>query len=277
MDFKRIIRRFIKRDKPEAALLAGRSRNPALEKNLSVIRALGESRNPIALAPLVAQLLNEHDWNSHEAAAEALGNLGDPCAIPALMSVLRSNERQGGSEVARALGRIGAPALQPLLDALKATDDHVMRRAITHALIHMGSPAVEALIELVPVQGPVGDTAIIALGWIKDPRAVDPLLAILATSKDKSDIIEALGNIGDPRAIDPLIGLIDASGPYNHKRIIQAFYLIGDKRLLPVLQDLKKKYRNQSGEKDIQYWLNEAIDKIESPESHTNKFGLYGK
>src|SRR5450756_1043634 len=46
-----------------------------------------------------------------------------------------------------------------------------------------------------------------ALGELGDPRAVDPLLAILddKASPALAAATEALGRLGDPRAVDPLI------------------------------------------------------------------------
>jgi HEAT repeat protein len=240
------------------------SQSSILKIRLDAIRALGESGEPDALEPLVACL--DSDWVTHEAAAVALGKLRDPRAVPALLSVLRSDERQGGSEVARALGNIGVPALLPLLETLKSTNDHVMRRAITYALLYIGAPAVEALIELLPVNGPVAEISIRALGWINDPRAVDPLLAILNTSDEKLAIIDALGDIGDSRAIDPLIGLLNESGQYFRKEIIRALYFIGDPRVLPDLKQIAKGFQNKTGAEDIKYWFDLAIKKFEQQE-----------
>ena len=49
-----------------------------------------------------------------------------------------------------------------------------------------------------------------ALGEIKDPRAVEPLIAALKdTDKDvRQAAAEALGKIGDPRAVEPLIAAL---------------------------------------------------------------------
>lgn len=49
-----------------------------------------------------------------------------------------------------------------------------------------------------------------ALGEIRDPRAVDPLIAALndRNPEVREEAAEALGKIGDPRAVEPLTGLL---------------------------------------------------------------------
>jgi HEAT repeat protein len=241
-----------------------KSLSPVLEVRIDAIHALGESGDSKAVIPLT--LFLDRDWVTHEAAAEALGNLRNPKAIPALLAVLRSDERQGGVTVARALGKIGLPALQPLLEMLKSTDDHVMRRALTFALHSIGPPAVEALLDLISVEGPVAQCAIHALGWIKDPRAVEPLIAIINTSGEKSEIINALGHIADPRATNTLIGLLNKSNSFFYKNIFQALYYIGDRRALPVLKQIPEESLGTILFEDTNYWLKQAIEKLEQQE-----------
>lgn len=67
--------------------------------------------------------------------------------------------------------------------------------------------AIEILSET-PLRPAEAIPAIDALGESGDPRAVEPLIALLKRSNDlavKIHACDALGRIGDPRAIDPLI------------------------------------------------------------------------
>jgi len=56
--------------------------------------------------------------------------------------------------------------------------------------------------------------AVHALGRMRDPRAVDPLIAMLAKQDDpvKSTVLTALGRIGDARAREPLLMLVNSEG-----------------------------------------------------------------
>jgi HEAT repeat protein len=47
-----------------------------------------------------------------------------------------------------------------------------------------------------------------ALGEIRDPRAVEPLIAALREDKVRRDAVEALGQIGDARAVKPLVAAL---------------------------------------------------------------------
>jgi HEAT repeat protein len=68
------------------------------------------------------------------AAAEALGKIGDPQAVPALMEALKDRDEDVRKAVAEALGEIGDPQAVPaLLETLKDEDEDV-RWAATMAL-----------------------------------------------------------------------------------------------------------------------------------------------
>ncbi len=73
--------------------------------------------------------------------------------------------------------------------------------------------------------------AIDALGAAGDPRAVEPLIAALKSSKKlavKEHVIDALGRLGDPRAVEPLIAkLQDRSDDfYIRKKAARTLYVI---------------------------------------------------
>lgn len=61
--------------------------------------------------------------------------------------------------------------------------------------------------------GRVVNSAVWALGELRDPRAVEPILALLANSHKlghrdegvRGSAAEALGKLGDPRAYEPLL------------------------------------------------------------------------
>lgn len=108
---------------------------------MEAAKALSRSRDPRALAPLLA-VLADANRDVRWAAIEALGDLGDRRAVPALVEYLKRPEayRWGKRLAASALGAIGDPAaLEPLLGLL-ADEDPFVRRAAAMALLRLGDP-----------------------------------------------------------------------------------------------------------------------------------------
>jgi HEAT repeat protein len=79
---------------------------------------------------------------------EALGKIGDPQAVPALMEALKDRDERCAPGGGGALGKIGDPQAVPaLMEALKDRDENV-RRAAAEALGKIGDrQAVPALLE----------------------------------------------------------------------------------------------------------------------------------
>ena len=103
----------------------------------------------VAVPVLIALLKNEEDDGGRLAVARALGNFGPAAAsaLPALRETLRS-VGGGGWPAAEAIGKIGGPdAVPALVEALQSKDDQVRLTAI-QGLGNLGgaaAPAVEAL------------------------------------------------------------------------------------------------------------------------------------
>ena len=131
-----------------------------------------------AVGPLIGSL-NDQNGNVRQAAAEALGQIGDPRAVEPLIGVLKDENEKVRRATAEALSRIRDPlAVEPLIGVLKDNDRLVREDAVR------------------------------ALGQIGDPRAVEPLIAALHDHEEyvRADAARALGKIGDPHAVEPLIG-----------------------------------------------------------------------
>jgi HEAT repeat protein len=123
------------------------------------------------------RLLTSEDLNVQYDAVEALGELADPVSVPALIHVLTKDRYSAVRwKAAESLVKIGEPSVEPLIVALSDPDEDVRWKAA------------------------------IALGEIKDPRAIEPLLQLLTDSDNyvRSRAAYALGRIGQPSVI-PLI------------------------------------------------------------------------
>jgi HEAT repeat protein len=158
----------------------------ALERHSSTLlmEVLGRLRDPRAVAPLVAALTQENP-HIRQAAATALGLIGDPQAVRALIDSFRvesgdTEDITAWQDAAEALAHIGEPAVGPLIAAL-ADENWLVRTS-----------------------------SAIALGQLGDPRAVAPLIVLLGDREPqvRLDAAEALGKLGDEEALDPLVALL---------------------------------------------------------------------
>lgn len=173
---------------------------------------------------LIRILLDKDQNELQDAAASALGRLGDLRAVELLIRVLQEQVELRGV-AADALGKLGdLQAVEPLIDATKGRaclDD------IAKSLGILGdSRAVEPLIELLKENGSIRWEAIIALGKIKNIRAVEPLIAILKEGKnyyrDRELAAQALGKLGDLRAVEPLKACLDDKDSFVRQKAAES-------------------------------------------------------
>ncbi|MDP6380043.1 MAG: HEAT repeat domain-containing protein, partial [Phycisphaerae bacterium] len=121
-----------------------------------VMRGLGNFKDKRAVRALIEFLEDKNDWvNMRGIAAESLGRIGDPEAIPVLVDQLRDEKMKGPAAVvrissAKALGAIGtSAAVRPLIDVARGGGDIRVRRAVISALAKTKAP--EALPALMAV------------------------------------------------------------------------------------------------------------------------------
>jgi len=99
--------------------------------------ALGEVGDPSAIEPLGKALASDADSNVREAAAEALGDVGSPNAIPMLRGGLRDADSDVREAVVDALAGIGGPEAERVLRQALADSDEDVRDAAAAALAKM--------------------------------------------------------------------------------------------------------------------------------------------
>jgi HEAT repeat protein len=212
--------------------------SPDKSQREHVIAALGSLRAQEAITP-ISQILGDKSLGRRYVAAWALGEIGEPAGIPALLSALND-------------------------------DDSEVRKYATRALIKLNQSAVEPLIAYLATAPPQGGAgAIRALGDIADPRALGPLLAQVE-GVNREEVFLALGKLKDPRAEGALLkGLTDldwkarmkaamALGPVGstaavvplQKTLEDDVHVVREwsARSLEVITGQHLKYRNEKGE-----------------------------
>jgi HEAT repeat protein len=273
------------------------------------VKKLKETRN---VQGLILALKNKDPTVQYDA-AEALGDLGDNRAVEPLATALKNDEFSGVRwKAAEALSKIGAPAVEPLIRALSHDDDDVRwkaaialgeigdQRAVepliillcdedrfvkSHAALALGAigePAVTPLLRaLREGDGNIRWGAAIALGKIRDPRSIEPLIRALADKyenvraesasslaamgkpalgpllhflkfsdgPERLEVVAALGELQDTDAIQPLIQMLENAGDDERKAIADAL----DAILIPTIEPLVRKLRDGPPQKNEKF------------------------
>ncbi|MBI3945215.1 MAG: HEAT repeat domain-containing protein [Armatimonadetes bacterium] len=143
----------------------GRSQWPPTQE--AILGALGRLGGDVAYEQCATVLRGEHGFPVRQAAARALGQMGDRRAVPLLVEKLRDRESPVGQAAAEALGRLGDPQAVPALQACLSGD--ALARESIEALVSIGGPEARAALEQAARTGPgsVRPKAFEALGRIR--------------------------------------------------------------------------------------------------------------
>ncbi|NJP07360.1 MAG: hypothetical protein HC837_17920 [Chloroflexaceae bacterium] len=179
-----------------------------LESENAQIRAaaaktLGMIGSPLAVQSLLTAF-GDTDWSVHQAASEALVNIGEP-AIEALTEALFDRREHVSTHAAEALDRIGwipendetgaaywivkrgwqkcrqigVPAINPLIQTLAHWDKDIRQNAI-QLLSHFGEASFQPMLAAIKHNDPdVREAVIRSLAQTRDPRIVRPITAAL--------------------------------------------------------------------------------------------------
>ena len=198
----------------------------------TALTAIGE-----AAVPALGLCLEESDLTVQESAAAILSTIGDHRVLEPLIGALTSPDWVVRMHTAKALGRIGdGQAVEPLMpllhDKVKA-----VRVDAAGALASIGEAAVHVLIEaLAHPEWLVRLHAVEALGKIKSPDAIEPLLRLMFNDRDaaiRTDAARSLGDIGDSRACRFLLAAM--SDLELRLPAVEALGKIGDRAAVPAL------------------------------------------
>lgn len=150
------------------------------------------------------------DIEIKQVASWALGTLGGPQALAALLRALEAEESELSFEAAKSLASLATEDSLPRIRTIMMTGESPHSRAAAAYVLGMlgDKGSVDSLIEVLAGRDvpEVRSHAAEALGHISDKRAMDSLLSAL---NDEAEDVRfwsafALGEIGDPRAIPQL-------------------------------------------------------------------------
>ena len=201
--------------------------------------------------PLANELIDvwhnqDLDGNARCRVVKTLGEIGDPCAVPTLITLLKelsdlipklSKKRQSLlTHTIKALGAIRQPAevIIPALATLLQSDVPWVHKYAAGALKRIGVPnalrafdenidqistsAIPELLKLMRAKrAMVGDNIATTLGKLGGSAIVPKLIAVINDAninhKDRCDVVQALGATGDKAVVPALIQLLTNESP----------------------------------------------------------------
>jgi len=221
-------------------------------------------RHGARVTPLLCGQLESEDLEIRRAAVAALGRIGDPECVPALIRTLRDPELT--VDTAGALARIGDErAYEPLLGFL-AHDRAAVRQAVIGALNSIGHPRMlEDVQRLLKDADPhARESAVRIAGYFGYSECADLMLDRLHDTSEtvRRAAVENLANLQDDRVF---AALITAIRDESAKIRIAAAQSLGQLENVAAVLELVRAL----GDSDawVRYYAARALAQIRSPES----------
>jgi len=206
---------------------------------------IGDKKAVPTLMKILTTSADEQDFALNQKAALALAEFRDPQSIPALTKGLFMTGRGTGifQECRLALVRIGAPAVDPMIALLQEKNPEIQDMAVK---LKFEAPPPDGTPGVVPHK------AAIILGDLRAKKAVPALAARLrqkARGDEHRSALIALGYIATPAAVEAILAdLKDTkTDPAERASAADALYLSGDRRAVPTLMELAKSGYVMSG------------------------------
>ncbi len=179
--------------------------------------------------PRLLSALGDKDPDVRAGAAVALGKIGDASAVGPIIPLLDDKDPAVRCRAAEALANFQDPRILPaLVGALK-------RMEIPEMGLICGCQA--------DPEWESASRAAWALGELRDRAAVPSLIAALDKGDEffQAHVAEALGRIGDPRAVEPLMAVLRAGGFCDRSAMAAGTALarIGKPAIGPLIAELK--------------------------------------
>jgi len=244
-------------DEKAIPYLMERLNDPSTNVREAAIRALGKLKASEAVDKLIEIAKNEEEKEEvRKAAIEALGEIGGKKAADFLVDFARKS-REGGkiydyyyTAISALVNTRDPRAIEFLVEDFK---EGRFYGNLSRFFYKIGAPAVDALLSLFNEKDyPFyvrGDIAL-TLGKLKDPRAVEPLIASLEEETNPSYLSQveyALYKIGKP-AINPLLAVLKGDNP---QRKIVAIRVLANLKAQEALEPLLSIAQNKSEDVDV--------------------------
>jgi HEAT repeat protein len=165
----------------------------------------------------------------------------------------------------RALASIEEPTLEEAIgwmkQAIVENNDPMRNRMYFRLRLieqdHKGTVAPALLPLLDDPQDAVAEYAAYVLGWIEDPKAVDPLMKMLRSDKEGRvrHAARALGFMRALQAKDLLVGLLQSPNPRIRQDAAFALGQLEDRSVLPILE----KFLETEKDEVVRHFAQEAI------------------
>jgi HEAT repeat protein len=267
--------------------LVGRLRNESsLDVRLALVNLLGDLRSPEALSVLLETVQGERDVNVASGMVASIGKYRDSSALPYLMAIIRRDDLWLKFHAVEALGEIGDRAALPAILPLYA--EKSLRKPVLEAVGKIGDigtlsfllkilgdeeklnlPALRALISIADARKPrlIEETerTLIQRKFreVFPKSKIDPLIQQLrSTSKRdvKMYLLKFLGWSRDDRALTPLIDHLQQ--PDTAETAAQALIDFGPSAIPAVLDALQN-----ADEEEVVALLLRVINMVGSAES----------
>lgn len=240
-----------------------RANNAKLAAMRALVR-IGDKRATPTLMKILGTSADEQDFALNQKAAMGLAELRDPASVPALIKGLFMTGRGANifQECRLGLVRIGTPAVDPLIEALEEKNPDLQAMA-TALKFEATTPGV------------IPHKAAILLGDIRARKAAPVLISRLklkARGDEHRSALLALGFIGTPAAVDAILSVLKdgKADPAERASAADALYLSGDRRAVPTLLEIAKSgYVMTGGQKasDLRASAAIALARIAGPDS----------
>lgn len=161
---------------------------------LHAVEALGKTKSPDAVEPLLRLLFNDRDSSLREDAVRALGDIGDARAVEFLLTAMKEPGLR--PLVAEALGKIGDRRAAPALVAVVEGADRPEQSRVVAGCGDQWTEEMSAQA-----------AAVRSLGQIRDAATIPTLIAALRNTVTRVEAATALVAFGQP-AIPHLVAVL---------------------------------------------------------------------
>lgn len=237
---------------------ATNTKNVDLLRNVASVN-LGTLKAKAAVQPLVAILKEGVSTSVQRWAIDALGDIGNPEAAPAIRAFLEDADQSVAQAAMEAAGELKDAAAVPRLVAILRNDKHEKRHGSAGtALAAVGNAdAVQGLAALLrDPQSKVRKLAAEKLGKTVSVQAVAPLVEVTADARAPSDVLHAavssLGELGGAEALAALRRAAENDKDDTRRTALAAFGATKDAGGVAALIELAERAAYPSREKAVE-------------------------